>query len=170
MLYAPPLTDDQSPLAVFCLPPLTEEWYALAKLSDPPLTQGERVACFSAPSFLARQDPFYDTGGKPAFQQLRGSYRVKRWNPTERYGTSVLFWRRTGVKASQNVFIHGQCAYITMWDPDGYVMVQYDISTGRCKVRDKLPWWWGVTNQTAPSIPAWMKDDAQWQAALAAQE
>ena len=32
------------------------------------------------------------------------------------------------------------------------------------------PWWWGVTDQTAPSAPAWILDDKQWHAALDAQE
>ena len=32
------------------------------------------------------------------------------------------------------------------------------------------PWLWGVTDQTEPTMPEWMKDDAQWQAALDAQE
>ena len=32
------------------------------------------------------------------------------------------------------------------------------------------PWLWNVTDQTAPSMPAWMKDDEQWQRVLDAQD
>ena len=40
----------------------------------------------------------------------------------------------------------------------------------RKQLKTKSPWLWGVTDQTAPSMPAWMKDDKQWQATLDAQE
>ena len=35
--------------------------------------------------------------------------------------------------------------------------------------REGPPWLWGVTDQTEPSMPEWMKDDAKWQVALDAQ-
>ena len=28
----------------------------------------------------------------------------------------------------------------------------------------EAPWLWGVTDQTEPSMPEWMKDDEKWQA------
>ena len=63
-----------------------------------------------------------------------------------------------------------------MWTPDGSVLVQsryaYDengVRTG-VEVASKPPWLWKSVPQTAPTMPAWMKDDAQWQAALDAQD
>ncbi len=54
---------------------------------------------------------------------------------------------------------------ITEWDVNGALVRQ-----GLVRERTAPPWFWGVTDQTEPSIPAWMKDDAKWQAALDAQE
>ena len=51
-------------------------------------------------------------------------------------------------------------------DEDGEVLLSQE--EGRLKFTP--PWLWGVTDQTAPTMPAWMKDDAKWQAALDAQK
>ncbi len=56
---------------------------------------------------------------------------------------------------------------MTYWLPDGTVTAQRDRELGETL---EPPWLWGVTDQTEPSAPAWILDDAQWQAALDAQE
>ena len=57
------------------------------------------------------------------------------------------------------------------WNVDGTVHSQVtNDSKGNLVERRSPPWLWGVTDQTEPSIPAWVKDDALWQAALDAQE
>ena len=50
---------------------------------------------------------------------------------------------------------------------DGTAAIQRDGTVIRCLAP---PWRWGVTDQTEPTMPAWMKDDAKWQAALDAQK
>ena len=62
---------------------------------------------------------------------------------------------------------------VTAWHPDGIVQHQEERGAGQpgwTGWTDSPPWLRGVTDQTAPSMPAWMKDDAKWQAALDAQE
>ena len=63
----------------------------------------------------------------------------------------------------------------TWWRVDGRVLSQSSIDllpTGQSVAiirRSSPPWLWGVTDQSTPSMPGWMKDDAKWQAALDAQ-
>ena len=67
------------------------------------------------------------------------------------------------------------CWETTEWHPDGSVRHQrrlfFDESgeTVREQARESPPWWWGVTDQTEPTMPEWMKDDAKWQEALDSQ-
>ena len=62
----------------------------------------------------------------------------------------------------------------TAWDAEGRVTIQVEWTgkggSSNQRYISRPPWLWGVTDQTEPTIPAWMKDDAQWQAALDAQE
>ena len=53
-----------------------------------------------------------------------------------------------------------------MWKLDGTVVYQRGADGEK---RRAPPWLWGVTDQTEPTMPAWMKDDEKWQAALDAQ-
>ncbi len=60
---------------------------------------------------------------------------------------------------------------MTSWNADGTVNRQaFRSADGLEEERDSPPWLWAVTDQTEPTMPAWMKDDAKWQATLAAQE
>ncbi len=38
------------------------------------------------------------------------------------------------------------------------------------RVRARPPWLWGVTDQTEPTMPAWMKDDEKWAKAREGQD
>ncbi len=58
---------------------------------------------------------------------------------------------------------------VTYWNPDGTVKCQLKAPIDGLS-NDSPPWLWGVTDQTAPSMPAWMKDDEQWQAAIDSQD
>ena len=48
----------------------------------------------------------------------------------------------------------------TLWDGYGSIVRPWELDLN-------FP---GATDQTEPTMPAWMKDDAKWQAALDAQE
>ena len=88
------------------------------------------------------------------------SYRAAQW-----------WYLDSGFLADQAT-VHGAEVRITVWRADGSVKNQVIFSTVALQIRDHddPPWLWGVTDQTAPTIPAWMKDDAKWQAALDAQK
>ena len=58
MFCAPPLTEDQSPLAVLTFPPLTEEPEPLAMCWEPPLTEEpEPLAMFRNPLLTEANSP-----------------------------------------------------------------------------------------------------------------
>ncbi len=60
----------------------------------------------------------------------------------------------------------------TSWRFDGTVerqLLQHCGTPLSYELKTSPPWLLGVTDQTEPTIPAWMKDDAKWQAALDAQ-
>ncbi len=67
-------------------------------------------------------------------------------------------------------FRNGSEVRETVWAYDGTVNCQMDYLTDGDFFKTSPPWWWNVTDQTAPSMPAWMKDDEQWQRALDAQD
>ena len=57
---------------------------------------------------------------------------------------------------------------MTWWEFSGELAEQWD-DHGDVEISSP-PWLWSVTDQTTPSMPAWMKDDEQWQRALDAQD
>ena len=101
---------------------------------------------------------------------------VRGWSKTPRIGgmkkwlESVRFYLN-GFK-HEELFTGPGVTRRTWWNPDGSVRHQswHRLGESTEEQREKPPWWWGVKDQTAPSMPAWMKDDAKWQAALDAQE
>ncbi len=110
-------------------------------------------------------------GSEPA--SLRG------WEILGRSGKGaqrrVVFHARTGFKVKEGSY-ESDGIHETWWRVDGRVLSQSSVDvvpTGQ-KVtffrKTSPPWRWGVADQTAPSMPEWMKDDAKWQAALYAQE
>ena len=56
----------------------------------------------------------------------------------------------------------------TEWSERGKVVRQYRQPGGaRFPLRQTSPpWLWGVTDQSEPTMPAWMKDDEKWAKAL----
>ena len=101
-------------------------------------------------------DDFGVFAGHPA----RGWTMEDRW--TGHYVYLVGFYLETGMKS-----LEGEGERITVWRIDGAVAFQEGDDGEK---RRSPPWLWGVTDETSPTMPAWMKDDAKWQAALAAQE
>ncbi len=77
----------------------------------------------------------------------------------------VLWDVNTGYKSDDAIFDNGE-VQLTQFAPDGSVLRQL----WRHEARFSPPWLWGVTDQTDPSAPAWILDDALWQTALDAQE
>ena len=106
---------------------------------------------------------------KKAFVDLRGQrgyYTVGRWHG-QRYGPMEFWWVKSGFKCVEQLYIEsGVLGRHTAWRLDGTV----ELQNGRDGVRKSPPWWWNTTDQTAPSMPAWMKDDEQWQRALDEQD
>ena len=96
----------------------------------------------------------------------RGWLRVNRWSG--RVEKARLYYRNTGLMAVEATRDDGDALLTTAWREDGSVWHQVPPRTRT--LPQSPPWLWGVTDQTAPSIPAWMKDDERWQAALDAQK
>ena len=78
---------------------------------------------------------------------------------------SVMWYVENGYRA---VELHGNYR-VTCWLADGTVEKQLSRSVHGGEVK-KAPWLWNITDQTTPSMPAWMKDDEKWQRALDAQD
>ncbi len=99
---------------------------------------------------------------------LRGWYHVWRWSETL-HGPRVTWYTATGYNAHESLVAgYGRTSH---WASDGAVRFQsHGLETGFLVYTEAPPWLWGVTDQTSPTMPEWMKDDAQWQAALDAQE
>ncbi len=104
---------------------------------------------------------------------VRGYIQVRRGaqNDSEdpQHGLAEGWYVETGFRAYvtdySNQEWHGA---LTWWNLDGTVYRQ--ARGDPFEFVESPPWWDGVTDQTAPSIPAWMKDDEQWQRALDAQD
>ena len=116
--------------------------------------------------------------GVDELEDRRGWYRVKRWDEGQQHGMGITWNSKSGFMASREYWSHGTPVRFTRWRPwDGTVWVQtlcsQDPTREGMTIEDERhspPWLWNVTDQTAPSIPAWMKDDEQWQRALDAQD
>ena len=106
-------------------------------------------------------------------RQVRGYQRIKRWDPGVRHGRQVVWYVKTGMIAWEGYAVDGHIARETCYRSNGMVMSQNRpparptgmLSSGP-DTRLTPPWRWGVTDQTSPSMPAWMKDDAKWAKAL----
>ena len=106
---------------------------------------------------------------------VRGWEWVRRWTLLSDHPKAMFWYVETGFKAC--AYEHSPILCVTDWHVDGTVKLQQWTVPGgkptrgrRIETKSTPPWRWGVTDQTAPSMPAWMKDDAKWQAALDAQE
>ena len=109
----------------------------------------------------------------PKDTRTRGWQTVRRLDPSVSHGLTVQYHVSTGFKALQAEYSHGERMRWTSWHADGRVERQIAAEESRrarglnlnAFVRSP-PWLWGVRDQTAPSMPAWMKDDAKWAKAL----
>ena len=97
--------------------------------------------------------------GRPVMHGLR-----RMWNP------------ENGLLKHESTWHGGGTVTYTTWGRDGKIHVQaWDVwdEAARNQItqsRYSPPWLWGKVDQAEPSMPAWMKDDEQWQAALDAQD
>ena len=95
---------------------------------------------------------------------------------------SVGYYVQTGTKAGELRYDGDENLVLsTRWNFDGSIESQHrNMSLGQVSAGNYIwsggerqrepPWWNGVTEQTEPSMPEWMKADDQWQAALDAQK
>ena len=121
---------------------------------------------------------------------VRGWMSVRKGTEDDWFGPNVLYYVDAGFKSEEALFrgsVEGRLSRVqyleavtrvTYWNPDGTVSCQFRPGPGMPALRmapsanesrAAPPWWWGVTDQTDPMMPAWMKDDEKWQAALDAQ-
>ena len=98
----------------------------------------------------------------PGPEGVRSYHTFGRWSG-KYLGVSKIWYLDSGFKYIERLD-DGSC---TWWGPDGRIEAQF---APHGSVVSSPPWLWGVTDQTAPSMPAWMKDDEQWQRALDAQD
>ena len=103
-------------------------------------------------------------------------YMMVRRSTRAKHGWYRLWYEDTGMLAYQCDFRNGEGRRETIWAFDGRVASQaknfidsWDLFNPSAE-NTESPWWWNATDQTTPSIPAWMKDDVQWQRALDAQD
>ena len=99
----------------------------------------------------------------------------------------VMHYQESGYKASQIKWVLDFPSVCTFWNLDGSVHSQArmhfasldelaeegidsELRVEVREVKESPPWWWGVTDQTVPSIPQRVRDDettyglspAQW--------
>ena len=96
--------------------------------------------------------------------RYKTEYRVRNWREYEqglRDRGDVTVWFSDNAVANWISRSSGA--------PDGTVMRPLRAPGRVPPDKTYPPWSWNVTDQTQPSMPEWMTDDAKWQAALDAQ-
>ena len=101
---------------------------------------------------------------------MRGWMQVPQWSaegwPDSNHVRGATWYVDSGFKAEE-LSVRDSKLCITKWKPDGSVAEQYiGIQAGKDQSQESAPWLWGVTDQTEPTMPAWMKDDKLWAKAL----
>lgn len=130
-------------------------------------------------AFLARE-PLYEwvATERVHFDQTLGDdLNVRGYRFQKRWGHGGMirahgWYTSTGFLRGWIEFRKGRLYRQTTWSPDGTVLNQlsWPLDADNITVdKTEPPWLWGVTDQAEPSMPAWMKDDAKWRAALEAQ-
>ena len=118
---------------------------------------------------------FFEAFDEGKEHRVRAYCTGRRWGtyPSFRayHGRRVGWYVETRFKWVDGFFRNGEQQGVwTAWNPDGTVKGQSRRSPWEVEVNESPPWWNGATDQTTPSMPAWMKDDEQWQRALDAQD
>ncbi len=106
---------------------------------------------------------------EPVRSWLRGFTFINRWTGEEVGGVAYYLdgfkykeWRGDPVLGYEWTVWNRP-----RWNSHGHVAAQCRPGkTGLFENKSSPPWWWGVTDQAAPSMPAWMKDDEKWAKAL----
>lgn len=111
---------------------------------------------------------------------VRGYSFVKRWakpptgSDSVRHGRQVSWYVDTGFKRRSGNYRDNELFGVeTIWHPNGTLLFQMRPNPGAedgIEFREHEPWWDGASDQTVPSMPGWMGDDREWQAALDAQD
>ena len=118
------------------------------------------------------------------FEEIWCGHEVRGWRTYQRQGDYrgaghrrwVYWFLGNGRKQSEANWSEGYLLWMTEWNYDGTVHAQFDFVspdgslTDSPREKESPPCLWGVSDQTTPSMPAWMKDDEKWQAALDAQK
>lgn len=103
----------------------------------------------------------------------RGFKTVARRAPHDQHGIEKVWFVGSGFLASESWFENGDRIRHTQWRVDGSVLHQTGpgpVESGFLRRRVEPPWLWNVTDQRTPSIPAWMRDEERWRAALAVRD
>ena len=97
----------------------------------------------------------------------RGWHRVKRWDEKQWHGIKFMWDLKTGFMTFRQEWRHGRALWGECWTPDGTLRKQLTYGpNGIEEEAEEPPWLWETPEQSAPSAPAWILDDKQWQAAL----
>ena len=103
---------------------------------------------------------------EPGKEVQRAVVRLSIWNG-KKHGKTRAWYVESGTLASEGDYRNGSPVSVTHWNNDGTVREQRGWRDGvRLPKRTSPPWLWGVTDQTEPTMPEWMQDDEQWQAAF----
>ena len=126
------------------------------------------VLCWDPLYWHIKTKPFFwEKGG------LAGYKRVLRSSPNVSHGRSRLWRRDSGMIAMDRWYENGVRLRMTYWNKEGVVEWQRrQPPGGRARDEEQFqpPWWWGATDQTAPSMPEWMRNDDKWRRVLDAQD
>ncbi len=107
--------------------------------------------------------------------KLEGS-EIRGWDSMSRFeigsaqtnlghlGTGLFWYTASGFLFSRREDSANGRIRATFWHEDGTVEKQMGTEISGRKTAP--PWLWGVTDQTEPTMPEWMKDDEKWAEAL----
>ena len=93
----------------------------------------------------------------------RGWELKNRWT-VDRVGPYKSWYLSTGYVSNEGSLGRGG----SIWHSDGTLLEQNAVGQDESVVDE--PWLWGEGDQSEPSIPEWMLDDDEWQAALDRQD
>lgn len=90
---------------------------------------------------------------------ITGKVFIRRWSDEDiRHGPVLVYWKKTGFKAVEGVYVDDQAVRMTVWKEDGTVDFQVYLAEGRrneSAYRSSPPWFWEVFDQQTPSLPGY---------------